>query len=234
MAIIKIGDVLTGMRGSVGGSTYSANGSGTYVKLWSRGPVVRNELTQTSRARVGSLAAYWATLTPAEKTDWTLLSGGAIEEFYNSLGDRIYLSGWQLFCTLLLRQMSVGQAVDAIARFAYKPPVVETVTLAASSAGECLLEWGGGSGQFATDYLVVFAGVASTGVQSVGFSKCRLMGGYNPTGTNEKDFGDILRTYFGSLPVGGTLTFFVYRQQGGDGYQGLRSPAVVVTAEIEA
>jgi hypothetical protein len=41
MAIVSFGAPITGMRGSIGGITYSGNKSGAYAKIWAKSANVR-------------------------------------------------------------------------------------------------------------------------------------------------------------------------------------------------
>ena len=108
MAIYKIGTLVSDISGTVGGSTFSRNGSGLYVKNWSRGPVVRNDSTAEYRALPSLLGGYWSVLPVSWRDLWALRATQVVEIFYNRFGDVIQLSGWQLFCTINMRRASAS------------------------------------------------------------------------------------------------------------------------------
>ncbi len=70
MAIAKFGPTVTGLRGTVAGTTFSANKSGPYARGWSRGANPRSSLQSTQRGRLGALAAAWRDLTQVQRDDW--------------------------------------------------------------------------------------------------------------------------------------------------------------------
>ena len=66
MAIIKVGAPLAGIRGTLGGITYSENGSGTYAKQWSRpsNPGTPHQYKErASQAFDDNLVIIWSTQT---------------------------------------------------------------------------------------------------------------------------------------------------------------------------
>lgn len=115
MAIIKLGDTVTGIRGSIGGVTYSANSSSLFAKSWKRSPLKRTYKQSTQRSNFSNQAVAWAALSAAQKTSWDTYAAGTHETVYNSLGEVITLNGFQWFVKLSARKVFVGGTADATA-----------------------------------------------------------------------------------------------------------------------
>jgi hypothetical protein len=130
--------------------------------------------------------------------------------------------------------MSVGQTVVTTARTASVPTVVTGLGLTASASGSCVVSWTGDPSQFVTDYVIIFAGVSYGSAGDVSMPNSRLFFANHTSVGLGFDFGASLRAFFGELPVGGVLTMHVWRQQGGAGYEGWRSPVASVSAVIAA
>ena len=99
MAIIKFGITVVGVRGTVGGGTFSANKSGPYLKAWQY-PVVSNtspELLQ--RARLSEIPTQWRAFGPSIRTAYDTLAASGAYDRVNSLGITYQLSGYQLFAS---------------------------------------------------------------------------------------------------------------------------------------
>jgi hypothetical protein len=108
MAIIKIGAPLSGIRGTVGGITFSENGSGPYAKQWARpiNPVSPNQSTQ--RSNFAQVPALWAALTAGQKTAWDTFAALPAQELTNSLGETYYASGYNWFVKCNTRLIRMG------------------------------------------------------------------------------------------------------------------------------
>ena len=95
MAKILTGGGVSAIRGSIGGSVFSVNANGSYVR--NRGNVAnRNtESQQLVRARLSAVAMAWRNLTEAQRQQWVTL---ALEYTYtDNLGISSKLTGFQLF-----------------------------------------------------------------------------------------------------------------------------------------
>jgi hypothetical protein len=95
MAVIKTGQVIVDIRGSIGGVTFSRNGSGAFVRNKVQ-PIDPNTPGQgRSRARFGTLSSSWRALTPAQRDSW--IAAAPNYPYQNPVGDTIFLTGSQLF-----------------------------------------------------------------------------------------------------------------------------------------
>lgn len=110
MAIIKIGAPLSGIRGTLGGITYSENGSGPYAKQWSAPVNPRTDGQAAERGFLSRMPALWAALTDAQRADWRTFAADPAQEKTNSLGEAYYASGYNWFCQCNVSLLRVGRA----------------------------------------------------------------------------------------------------------------------------
>ncbi|MBA7580373.1 hypothetical protein ES708_22264 [subsurface metagenome] len=96
MAIIKLGPVVSDARGSVGGTVFSRNAAGAYMKqrttpTWPGKPKQINITTLLS-----TVIDDWKTaLSTPERDAWNSLA--AVTSLPNKLGEQFSPSGWNLF-----------------------------------------------------------------------------------------------------------------------------------------
>lgn len=111
MAIVKIGAPLSGIRGTIGGITYSANGAGPYCRQWSRGSDPGSPKQATQRAYLARMPQAWAALTAAQRTAWDTFAALAAQALTNSLGETYYASGFNWFCKCNTRLLRSGRSL---------------------------------------------------------------------------------------------------------------------------
>ena len=147
MAIVKYGPTVAGIRGTASGLTFSANKTGPYVRLWSKGANARTTLQMAVRGNMSRFSPLWQSMTAGERADWDTFAATPPEEDYNSLGQRIYLSGWQWFCRIQQRLLSVGNAMDTTvpSDVAATPPASVTLALHTPSGAACTVTWPSGT-----------------------------------------------------------------------------------------
>lgn len=100
MAIIKLGPTVTGIRGTAGGLTFSANRNGPYVKSWSR---PQHSVTPNQNIQNGYLAAAaaaWRDITAGQRSDWDDWAENTAPTRFNSLGEPLDLTGFNWFVSL--------------------------------------------------------------------------------------------------------------------------------------
>lgn len=110
MAITKIGAPLSGIRGTIGGITFSANGAGTYAKQWAKGANPRTSLQMKQRGFWGRMPSLWSTLSAVQKTAWDTFAALPAQELTNSLGEAYYASGYNWFEKCNVRLTRAGRA----------------------------------------------------------------------------------------------------------------------------
>lgn len=100
MAIVKFGTLITGARGTIGGTTFSANKAGPYCKSYSAPARTLTERRSVVQGQFAGFGAVWQALSGAQRTAWDAFAALAGQEQTNALGEAYYLSGWQWFAKL--------------------------------------------------------------------------------------------------------------------------------------
>lgn len=238
MAIVKFGSLVVGVRGTVGGLTFTANKGSVYAKTWSRSSNPRTERQQRERANMATLAAAWEDLSEAQRTAWRDLAATDPEPVYNQFGEPVSLSGFNLFVMLNRRRMRRGDepAADApTGTDATRPvaPVILDATFYGSTDAEqeeyfCIIQWDETVSPNTGDQLVLKAGFS----QHLGSSTPRV----GPVFGRAILFADGLgylcwTTAFGRLgaPVGWRGFLYPFRERP----SGLRSIPQTVTGILQ-
>jgi hypothetical protein len=215
MAIIKLGMLVTGIRGTVGGVTYSANRSGPYARIWSKGADPVTALQSAKRRNLSTLPAQWRLLSGAQRTAWDVFAAAPAQALINSLGETYYISGF-LWCVKINRwRYEVGQAfsgtVPTLAKSA--APTANYVRWVAPPTSS-IVAWAVGG--VVDPYVMLFVRLVTAATPNVctsGYKICATGAGAPAT-----------QLYFGySVPFGvpgvGYRQFFRLSQQNAEGYR---------------
>ena len=108
MAIITIGAPLSGIRGTVGGITFSANKSGPYAKIWSQTTNPRTPQQSRERGFMARMSSLWNALTGVQKAAWDTFAALPAQDLTNSLGETFSASGYNWFTKCNIRLLRVG------------------------------------------------------------------------------------------------------------------------------
>jgi len=110
MASIMFGGGITTAIGSHGGTTFSRNKGGAYMKRKAKG-VATNTTQQTLlRTQFSAAAQYFTnTLTEPQRAAWRTFA--ASYPVTNRLGNTTFLSGQQMFCKLACNLQGNGDAI---------------------------------------------------------------------------------------------------------------------------
>lgn len=122
MAKIDFGDLITQMRGSSGGSTYSQNMYGPYRKNRVSGLNPDTAAQSVVRARFAAITQAWRELTDAQRAEWYAHTSAF--PFYDSLGRQRFYTAPALFVKL---NISVQAADPAQAIFETPPQPTEVI-----------------------------------------------------------------------------------------------------------
>lgn len=129
MALIKFGGGVTDARGSVGGTVFSRNKSGAYMKQRTAPINPKTILQSQIRALVALVSASWRTATTAaQKAAWAVYASNVPAK--NKLGEVINLSGFNQFVKSNLAAQNAGLSAIADAPIVFTLPG-EDPTLAA-------------------------------------------------------------------------------------------------------
>jgi len=110
MAITTIGAPLSGIRGTVGGITFSANKAGTYAKLWAppSNPKTPNQSAQ--RGLVSQQPLQWSNMSDLQRDDWDVFAALVAQKLQNSLGQDYYACGYNWYTKCNVRVLRHGGA----------------------------------------------------------------------------------------------------------------------------
>lgn len=122
MAKILLGPVVIGIRGTVGGITFSANKAGPYARSWSKGSNPQSTKQTEQRARLSSLPNSWRILTPAQQTAWDTFAALPAQELTDSLGETYVLSGYGWYVKTNTRNLVMGDPLRSAVPTIARPP----------------------------------------------------------------------------------------------------------------
>lgn len=134
MASVKLGPAISDIRGSIGGTVFSRNRGGAYIKARVAPVNPNTPLQVTVRASMAFLTARWSdTLTAGQRTAWNLYASSVTS--LNRLGEAINLSGFNHYIrsNMLLKQVNVALVDDGPVIFEI-PAQDPTLAMTASEA----------------------------------------------------------------------------------------------------
>lgn len=221
MAIITLGPTITGIRGSIGGSTFSANKAGPYIKAKARGPNPSTTKQSETRGRFITPGPAWAALTSGQRDGWNALTAAPPEIVTNSLGETIALSGFQWFTKIRLRQLAIGDALSDDAPAGSAP--AQAAYLNANFYIDTGFNLGYPAGYFpANSWLVLFTAVRLSNTPIQSFSQRKLTYVDSSPPSSELTVYTTFPTVWGSIKANMIFTSSFYKQL----ENGLRSPVL--------
>lgn len=228
MARYKVSAPLSGIRGTVGGLTYSQNAAAQYVKAWARPPRKRTNRQTLERALYSSAPAQWRSLTAAERGLWDVYAGQAAQALTDPFGDTYYASGWNWFVRINSNLYRMGRAGRSVPPVTGTPgmPTINALNLSVSDPPESQVTYP--SGEFTGFDIVIKIGrCGSTGVLEKNSRFWTVEEDQGP-GLTAEGFQAGLEAAFGVIAVGQRYTAWVYRQSD----QGRRSAPTSITDDV--
>lgn len=223
MAIIKLGALVAGIRGTAGGIVYSGSLSGPNAKLWAKGSNPRTIGQSKQRGRFSQQPEDWRALTNTQRADWATFAADPAQELTNSLGEPYFASGYAWFVKInsLLSRAGYSGRTDPPTNTRPAAPVITAFDfLEVAGVFTCDVTYD--PAEFpGTMGIVIFAVLIARGGRSVQYSGYRLLvdGIASPTGTY--DFSIEFAAAFGVPQLGDRAFVKVYKQDD----QGLRGAA---------
>lgn len=214
MAILKLGPIVVGVRGTIGGITFSENRSGPYAKNWAAGPKSRSSLQTEQRNKLLAAPGGWRYLTDEQKEEWDYWASEGPQQKTNPLGETYFLSGYQAYMNLALWGMTVGREAEEYPPVLGKPdpPTVDAITCESGPEGiMATIEYP--SYEYLDDEAqLIFTSIGRTEGSQFKTSGFKLTTARAVvTGTNY-DMSEDLEQNYGRLQSGSTLFFRVFRQ----------------------
>lgn len=229
MAIVVFGGGVAGIRGTVGGMTFSANKAGPYVRLWTKGRRPESVRRSVVQSEFGRTPYFWSGLSEGERDEWDAFGGDPNEYDWNSLGEQYWLSGyeWATRCLVRRHEVGIGDPTGVPVGPGAVAPASAAVSLEDGPEGECLVTYAPGT--FAAgDSLIVnmalYPNAARRGIVSGYYAVARE---YEP-GATSHDMSEWVRERFGTLIAGQKGFCKIWLQNVG----GNRSTAVLRTAIV--
>jgi len=126
MATALFGTIITGMRGSIGGNTFSQANGLAVVKRKGRGPLDPRVNQVPTRDAMMRLASNWRNLSAAQQLGWRNYALGVT--FVNSLGQNYKIGGMQMYVRNSIFLSTRGPVIAATVPNLGGLPVIPTLT----------------------------------------------------------------------------------------------------------
>lgn len=229
MAIIKFGVIVTDMRGKLGASIFSKNGTGNYVKAWAQPPNPKTDRQVTQRITLANNNWAWAALSPANKALWNTYAALPAQQLTNSMGVTYYISGYLWFIKINNQLLTLGHTARTTPPLAVRPtaPTIVSANMDKIPVEIATITYG------ALDYLgglelVLYAAqMDTTGSTAQGTSPKLVSVSQNP-GFPPYNFYPTYIIVYGTFLQFASVNLLLYRQDN----QGQRSPAATLLTTI--
>lgn len=209
MARIVFGPLVTGIRGTIAGITFSATHSGAYAKGYVC-PVRKNTPASTQRRQTFSQpGAVWNGLTSGERDDWNSWAADAAQEKTDSLGQAYYITGWNWFVALYQQAISTGQTIQTTAPTLSRPiaPTLSAITWTESPSSEIVAEFTAGDAEDL--YLIFRVSLSSKSMAALpGDTAWRIIASGPGDDTDDELSFTGLEDIFGTVTAGQQYTIY--------------------------
>jgi len=111
MAIIKFAAPISAARGTIGGTVFSANGSGPYIRSWRMPSNPQTPAQMPHRGQWTMFPSLWSALSSAQRADWAAYAADPDQELTNSLGEPYYANAYNWFVRINGHLLDVGESV---------------------------------------------------------------------------------------------------------------------------
>lgn len=228
MATVKFGPTVIGIRGTIGGVTFSANSTSTYAKQWSRPPTSRTSKQIQTRNSLVEISLMWTDLAAATKTDWNNYAAAPGEEDYDPWGVQRFLSGFQWFCRAQQRRATLAMVNPG--DFPTLPaPVAITglVITVQTGAGDSWVTWDDDIFDAGDSIIMYLSFSANTGAAD-SFRNWKLILAMEDPPNGGVSFHALYQAAFGNIPAGWKCFAMAFKQHP----KGDRSPMVTTNALV--
>lgn len=203
MAKFTPGPTVAAVSGSVGGTTYSRNRYGAYMRFRAVPTNPDTIYQQNARARLASISSDWRGLTAAQRTAWN--NWAQTNPIVDALGQPQILQGNAAYIKLNSRIDVVGETHIDTPPIGSPPSQLTSLTLTADiGAGDVQVAFAP-SPLGADEQLFIYATVVDSAARKFVSNLFKLVAFSNAADTTPVIFENELVTRFGSLTVGQTV-----------------------------
>jgi hypothetical protein len=136
MAIVKFASPISGARGVVGGIIFTANGTGPFIRAYSKPINPKSPKQQGERGSMANMGNVWRNnLNQAQRDGWDVYAALPAQDLTNSLGETYSASGFNWFVKINRQRATVGSPFRFGAPVA-AVPVTPTINAAILTAVE--------------------------------------------------------------------------------------------------
>lgn len=229
MAILKLGELVAGVRGTIGGTIYSANKAGPFARGWSRGSNPRTTPQTEQRALMSSHPGPWAALDQADRDDWDTYAADPAQELTNSLGEPYYVSGFNWYCRINTHLLVAGDARRATFPTNARPPIptIDSVACKTPIDTEVRYKLDFPGGEFDGYYVIAYV-TFSPSPALLWKSRGYLLATHETSAFwSLHQFGLTVRSLFGD-PADGSKTFCTVQRQEAHGQRSAKATATSI------
>jgi len=229
MAIVKFGPTVIGIRGTIGGVTFSANSTAAYAKQWSRPPASRTSKQVETRNSMVENAQMWTDLSDAEKLEWNVYAGKPAETDFDPWGFQRFLSGFQWFCRAQQRRSTLdlvnpGDSCEAPA----PAPITGLVITVETGTGDSWVTWDDDIFDVDDAIIMYLAFSPNTGAADAFRNWKMILALQNPP-NGGVSFHALYQAAFGNIPAGFKCFCLAYKQHPAGDRSTLASTNAMVT-----
>lgn len=219
MAKIVPGPLISDIRGTAGGLTYSGNASGRYLKLKGTGPRTSSVNQRGVRSRWVQATGRWFDLSDSLRGDWNAFAADAAQVRFDVFGDAFFLPGISWYRMVNLWLSSVGRGMTNAVPTSSKPAIPTINTFSVTVGSSDVAEIAYTSGEFSGYDMVIKCGIRGIDTRLTQVASPLLVFTTTSPGATSQDFWPELEQAFGTIQAGWRVVAEVYRQST-DGYRG--------------
>ena len=203
MAIFTPGATIGAASGSIGGTTFSHNKGGPYMRTRAIPTNPQTNAQTAQRSYIASASAGWRELVTVQHLAW--VTWAQLHPAINALGNAVTLSGHQAFVQINARMLRDGQTPIAVPPIDVLPTPLTALTLTGDiGAGSVEMTWTP-TPLAATERIHFYAAVSnSLGVKNVN-SLLKYCGRSAVAAASPMDIQAQIEWYWGTLAVGQRL-----------------------------
>lgn len=185
MAIFKLGAIVTGIVGSIGGTTFKRSAGNLVMSKKSFGGSKTKLLQNKQLNSIGQIFKKWSLLTSGLRADWE--AKALLFTFPDKFGILKYLTGRQLFTKLNVQLLPLGSFYDN--------PAGMTSDISLISLSSMVINVGSGTAQLIMDdypedtFALVSVQVSANNILNPLFSKRKILAIKEYNGLDNLDFG---------------------------------------------